>query len=261
MSAHIDRVFPGVYHITDCMGFSMTLLTGHERAVLIDAGYGLEPVPPIVRQITDLPCRLILSHGHHDHAMGAIWFDSALMHPDDFTVYAAYTAQPQREKILESCRERGRTVDENRYLHAQAPSAQPLNASALDLGGLDVRVIHCPGHTPGSLMFYLPAYQLLLTGDNWNPTTWLFFPEALSALAYRENMRRTLADIPFRYALCPHQPGLRGSGEVTAFLEGLTDDALRHAVPCEEGKPRGIQTARCTPAPGQSFVFDTNKVH
>ena len=38
----------------------------------------------------------------------------------------------------------------------------------------DLRVIHVPGHTPGSIVFYQPEQQLLFCGDvlfNGNPFT------------------------------------------------------------------------------------------
>ena len=38
----VNRVFPGVAHITDAMGVSMTLIGGEEEALLFDAGYGTE---------------------------------------------------------------------------------------------------------------------------------------------------------------------------------------------------------------------------
>ncbi len=35
----------------------------------------------------------------------------------------------------------------------------------LTCGGLEIRVIHTPGHTPGSVCLYLPQEEALLTGD------------------------------------------------------------------------------------------------
>ena len=36
--------FPGVFHITDAMGVSFSLVEGEDSALLFDAGYGLEDV-------------------------------------------------------------------------------------------------------------------------------------------------------------------------------------------------------------------------
>ena len=35
----------------------------------------------------------------------------------------------------------------------------------LTVGGLDVRVLHTPGHTPGSLSLWAPALDVVFTGD------------------------------------------------------------------------------------------------
>ncbi|MCX7817231.1 MAG: MBL fold metallo-hydrolase [Syntrophales bacterium] len=37
--------------------------------------------------------------------------------------------------------------------------------SVLDLGSLKVKIIHCPGHTPGHLAFYFPALEIAFIGD------------------------------------------------------------------------------------------------
>ncbi len=53
------QVFPGVTHITDCMGVSFTLLEGSDSALLIDAGYGIEDVRAYVETLTDRPVELL----------------------------------------------------------------------------------------------------------------------------------------------------------------------------------------------------------
>ena len=184
MGFDVKEYFPGVYHIGDAMGVCMTLLAGRRQAVLVDAGYGLEPAGAAVTSLTDLPCRLILTHGHHDHALGAMGFERVWMRPEDFGVYRTYTAPAQRKLVLESARAKGFAVDEAAYLGAEMPEPQPIEERLIDLGGLTLQPVHCPGHTPGSLVLYVPEYRLLLTGDDWNPTTWLFFPEALPVAEY-----------------------------------------------------------------------------
>ena len=69
-----SQVLPGVTHITDAMGVSFTLIEGEKKAVLFDTGYGMEDVGAYVRTLTDRPVKVLLSHGHHDHMLGARWF-------------------------------------------------------------------------------------------------------------------------------------------------------------------------------------------
>ena len=259
MGFDVKEYFPGVYHIGDAMGVCMTLLAGRRQAVLVDAGYGLESAGAAVTSLTDLLCRLILTHGHHDHALGAMGFDRVWMRPEDLGVYRTYTAPAQRKLVLESARAKGFAVDEAAYLGAGMPEPQPIEERLIDLGGLTLQPVHCPGHTPGSLVLYVPEYRLLLTGDDWNPTTWLFFPEALPVAEYLRNMRRLLRDCPFEHALCSHRQALYGRETVEAFFSGLTPACLNAARPTDTGAARGIRTGLCEPAPGQELVFDLDK--
>ena len=90
----IDReLLPGVHHIEDALGVCFTLIVGDERALLVDAGYGVEDVADYVRSLTDLPVTLWLTHGHHDHALGATRFEEVRLHPDDAAVYREYTGE------------------------------------------------------------------------------------------------------------------------------------------------------------------------
>ena len=52
--------FPGIFHITDEMGVSFTLVEGEDSALVFDAGYGTEDVASYLRTLTDKPFELIL---------------------------------------------------------------------------------------------------------------------------------------------------------------------------------------------------------
>ena len=82
-----------------------------------------------------------------------------------------------------------------------------MKPGVIDLGGLTAEIIEAPGHTPGSAVVYVPEWKLLLSGDDWNPCTWLFFPQALGLREYRSNMRG-IQQLPFEKVLCPHREAL-----------------------------------------------------
>ena len=251
--------FPGVVHIRDAMGVCFTLLRGAERALLIDTGYGLEPVERQIAALTDLPYRVLLTHGHHDHALGAACFSRVWLRAEDLPVYRKYTSPQQRRLVLAQAAARGIPVDTQAYLDRPLPEPEPMDDSLYDLGGLHVQPLPCPGHTPGSVMFYVPEHGLLLTGDNWNPCTWLFFPEALDVLSYAANLRQCLARLPYSRVLCSHSFELHPRAELEAFLAGLTPACLTQAEASDEGTSRGIRTAACAPAAGQRLVFDYDR--
>ena len=134
----------------------------------------------------------------------------------------------------------------------------PMSQGTYDLGGISAEVIPCPGHTPGSCVVYLPERRLLLTGDDWNPCTWLFFEAALPVTDYRRNLRRLQA-LDFEHVLCSHQLEMYPRERFDDFADHLVDDVLETAVPVQIGGYEHIATRQANVAPGQILVFDWNK--
>ncbi len=258
--AFVDHsLLPGVTHIEEApMGVCMTLLEGDREALLVDTGYGLEDTAAHAASLTEKPLRVLLTHGHHDHAMGAVHFPRVWLFPEDAPVYETYTNAHWREHVLEGVRAKGLAVDEAAYLSAPAAPWEAPPAS-VDLGGLTAEIIRCPGHTPGSAVVWVPERKLLITGDDWNPVTWLFFPEALPVRAWRENVRHLL-DLPFERIVCSHRGELWPRETFEAFLDALTDEALQAAEPTGEGAAMGIDTAAVRPTPEQALIFDRAKL-
>lgn len=258
MAFHSMEILPDVWHIQDNMGVCMTLLCGEKRALLIDTGYGLEDVAAYARTLTDKPLSVMLTHGHHDHALGARWFDRVFLAKADFPVYETYTNDHWRRHVLNGARDKGLAVDEEAFLSTKMPAPEVLDETEADLGGLKARIMLCPGHTPGSAVVCVPERELLITGDDWNPCTWLFFPEALCAQDYRKNMRQMLT-LPFKNVLCSHQFGLFSRAQLDRFMEYLTDECLKAARPVDEGARVGVNTSMAQLPMEQVFVFDRDK--
>ena len=55
------------------------LAEGEEKAVLIDTGCGLGDLRSYVKSLTDKPITVLLTHGHLDHAPGAVQFEKVYM--------------------------------------------------------------------------------------------------------------------------------------------------------------------------------------
>lgn len=86
MSYTVIRIGVRMYRIVDPLGVAMYLVCGSRRAALLDTGCGVPGLAAVVRQITNLPVTVLLSHGHVDHAMGAGEFGSAHMNLMDLPV-------------------------------------------------------------------------------------------------------------------------------------------------------------------------------
>ncbi len=266
------RPFPGVTHITDAMGVSFTLIEGEDSALLFDAGYGLADVSAYVRTLTEKPVELILSHGHHDHILGARWFGHSLMDPADREEFSLRTARPQLLKVQKQAEEKGLSVPDD-FFTAPVPMPEALryidwigdfDASVFDLGDREAWLIRVPGHTRGSAVMYVPDLQLMLTGDDWNPCTWMWFPCSLPAARWRDNMLKLVSQVEeeageeILHVICSHQPAPRKGSEMKEFLAFMTDERLRTAPAADMGAP--VNTHRITvPERGWTLVFDADK--
>ena len=131
-------------------------------------------------------------------------------------------------------------------------------------GGLEVLAVQVPGHTPGSIMAFVPEYGLLLTGDDWNPCTWMWFPESLSVVAWRKNMRAVLPAIEketgagISHVLCSHQPAPREGAELREYMDYITDERLDSAPAVDMNSPVRTRQVTC-PARDWVLVFDAAK--
>jgi glyoxylase-like metal-dependent hydrolase (beta-lactamase superfamily II) len=136
-----------------------------DRVTLVDAGIA-GSLPRIERGLADLGRsladvrRVIVTHGHPDHAGTAAELEAAgaevCMHPADFDRLQVGVRdalrRPSRGRIFASV--------------VRPPTAiRPLeDGDGLPvLGGL--RVVHTPGHTPGSICLYGVRDRILFTGD------------------------------------------------------------------------------------------------
>ncbi len=258
MSFEVNRVCPGVTHIRDAMGVCMTLIAGEKAALLVDTGYGTEDVAAFIRTLTDKPLTVLLTHHHHDHALGARWFDKTVMFQEDMAEWPVFTGEEKRRVVLYQAIAKGLPVTEVDFLAGECKMPYAIHAGMLDLGGLTVEIIPCPGHTPGSCVVYVPQRKLLLTGDDWNPCTWLFFDAALPVQRYRENVRK-LQKLDFTHVLCSHQLDCYPRAKFDDFARHLTDDVLDAAHPVTIGGWERVDTRQADVTDGQILVFDWNK--
>lgn len=268
MSFELNRVCPGVTHIRDAMGVCMTLIEGETAALLVDTGYGTENVGRFITElIGNKPLKVLLTHHHHDHTLGAYTFRSlpdceCMMIPEDAPAFHIYNGKEKRRQVLLQAQSKGLigtdALSEELFLAGECELPASAAPGDINLGGLTARVIDCPGHTPGSACVLIVERKLLLTGDDWNPCTWVFFPEALGVREYRKNVR-ALQKLDFTHVLCSHQLECFSRDRFDVFMDNLTDEVLDAAHPVDIGRYEHIDTRQAEVAEGQILVFDWNK--
>ena len=164
------EIAPGVHQVRMLGGDAFLL--ADERLTLIDAGMAGSRIllerylRRIGRRFDELE-RIVCTHGHPDHigGLGEILRDrddvAVLIHPADLDGLqrpfrdALDPAEPRAVR-------RGRLIQ---YLTRAPADPTPVHDGDVipALGGL--RVVHTPGHTPGSICLYLERARVIFTGD------------------------------------------------------------------------------------------------
>ena len=82
MDTEIIRINENSWRIEDS-GVRFFLLTGEERALLVDSGRNIDNAREIAESLTALPVMLVNTHADGDHVAGNGKFDAFYMHPDE----------------------------------------------------------------------------------------------------------------------------------------------------------------------------------
>lgn len=182
MSYTVIRIGVRMYRIVDSLGVAMYLVCGSRRAALLDTGCGVPGLAAVVRQITNLPVTVLLSHGHVDHAMGAGEFGSAHMNLMDLPVYRAHAAISYRQRFVAGCGFSNIELEP----HLEERALKPLRGGdVFDLGGVTVEAYAVPGHTHGSMIFLVPEERAAMFGDACGPGTILLEDWSTDVKTYR----------------------------------------------------------------------------
>lgn len=187
----VEKVTDHITRITDITGVSMFLAVGEKEAALVDTGTGIGDLKEMVRSLTDKPVKVLLTHGHVDHAFGAAAFEDVFMSRLDTEILEAHADMGMRIEYANTMPlpDGGRITEDMFAPKPDADSMQDLkDGDVFDLGGLTLEIYALPGHTPGSMTVLFQEDRLLLTGDACNPATFLFFAGSPSVEEYKETL-------------------------------------------------------------------------
>ena len=126
-------------------------------AVVVDPGGDLPKIQSAVSELGLRLKKIILTHAHIDHAGGTAELAEKLAIPiegphegDQFWI----TALPQQSQMFGFPSVKSFTPD--RWLN---------QGDVIEVGKETLKVFHCPGHTPGHVVFYHEPSKLIAVGD------------------------------------------------------------------------------------------------
>ena len=131
------QLFAENFYILDDGRVRQFLILGEDEALLIDTGFEDSNVYHTVKNITQLPVKVIMTHGDPDHAGGLKDFGKCYLHKGDWPLISeGIQLEPLKEGDIFKC------------------------------GCYTLEAIEIPGHTYGSTAFADWEKKLLLPGDS-----------------------------------------------------------------------------------------------
>ncbi len=126
----------------------------NREAILIDPGDDIHLIQELIEKSDSIPVAVLNTHGHLDH-IGAVLRLSEnynipfYLHPDDESLVKEYPAHAEMFGV--PCHG---VPEVDKYLEDQM---------TLNLAGLTIKVLHTPGHSPGSSSFLIDNH--VFVGD------------------------------------------------------------------------------------------------
>ncbi len=155
---------PNMYYKTHAY-----LLLGTKEALLIDTLTGLYDILEVVKKITELPIKVIITHAHYDHFNGL--FDTSYplyIHKLDAHWLTKYYMSDEevRDEMSLNNQKFPKDFDIKSYSVRQYKNINYVEDGVIiDIGDRKIKIIHTPGHSEGSICLYDEKYKFLYSGD------------------------------------------------------------------------------------------------
>ena len=126
-----------------------------KELLVIDPGDSAQMLAGKIRQKGLKPAAVLLTHGHFDHAMAA----QELAELFDVKIYAH---EAEKNTLEQPGLNVSAMIGRRDSYHADV---YVKDKEVLDLAGMEILVLHTPGHTEGGCCYYLEKERVLFSGD------------------------------------------------------------------------------------------------
>ena len=179
------------------------------RGLVVDPGGEADRVLQAVDQLGVAVERILLTHGHLDHAGGAAELQASLRARTGDSASVPVEGPDRRDAfLLEGIEAQARAYGLE-GMRGVAPDRWLAEGETVRLGAHVFEVLHCPGHTPGHVVFVNRAASFAILGDvlfqgSIGRTDFPYGDQAALIRSIREKVLPLGDDVAF---LCGHGPG------------------------------------------------------
>lgn len=179
-----------------------------KRGLVVDPGGDVPQILDALRQTGVTVERILLTHGHLDHAGGAAGLQEQLRAQAGDPAAVPIDGPDRRDEFLLD----GIEAQASQYGFAArnvTPDRWLAEGDTVTLGEHVFGVLHCPGHTPGHIVFINQAARFALVGDvlfqgSVGRTDFPYGDHAALIAAITQKLLPLGDDMAF---LCGHGPG------------------------------------------------------
>ena len=127
-----------------------------KKSVIVDPGGDIELLLNVAKENNLIPDKILLTHGHIDHAGGATELSEIL----NIKIYGPHKAD---KFLLDELQQQGemfglpsKNCNPDKWLD---------EGDVIEIGNEVLETFFCPGHTPGHIIFFNKKNKLALVGD------------------------------------------------------------------------------------------------
>jgi len=221
---------------------TMYIVEGHEKSMLIDTGTKCKKLDEVVKQITQKPLYVVITHAHGDHDGNIRFFDEIYLHAADTVLLdKSYKGKVNFVK----------------------------DGQVFDLGGRIIEVAHTPAHTPGSIVLIDRKTGNCYSGDAFGSgQVWLQLKPLSPMQTYIESCKKmeNLMDNGITKIYCGHYPYVKKAynkkyiTEMRTLAEALVNGNAPKATPHHQKVSIACENPMMTTLGGATIVFDPEHI-
>lgn len=238
----ISKLEENVWVIETADKTTMYLIEGTKKAMLIDTGTRCEKLDEVIRNITQKPLYVVITHAHGDHDGNIRYFKEIYLHPADTVLM---------EKTY------------NGIINFVS------DGQVFDLGEKMIEVSHMPAHTPGSIVLLDKQAGVCYSGDAFGSgQVWLQLKPYAPMQTYVNSCKKMekLMDEGIAKIYCGHFPYVKKAynkqyiTEMRQLAEAIINGTAPEAKPHPQKVSIGSQDPLMVTLGEATIVYDADHI-